>query len=464
MNTGFFFIVLRISRRTSHPCRREDNMLNNLLVTAVLLNWVKAARVLIRIGADVNFRYEASGINLPLIAVRSGHTEMLELLCSSGADPTSKCQNGWSALIEVLLRPDVSTEELRIFVETAKVPLDYGKNGYLALEKAVKAGDPELFRRILPGVGANAVTPSESLLGYSVVHWDHKYALMLIEAGADVAQADSEYINALAYAAGKANESPSSRELVLALLKGGVAVKPEQRKKGLGPSFPPISRFIESGDLEVMEAFIEAGTDLSEKVFHQSLVCYAAGHDKPEVIRLLGGKCPVTIAEGRAALTGAIALNRFDTALALVEVGVGTGSWADAVSETSDLTDWSPLMFAVGKGDFRLVDALINSGSDVNYTSPRDGYSPIVLASQRGKLSVFERLIEAGANPNVSTHDGWSALMAAVSAGDYDKAQSLLEEGADANVDYNGWSPLDLAEENDYERIVELLRDYGGFH
>jgi ankyrin repeat protein len=57
-----------------------------------------------------------------------------------------------------------------------------------------------------------------------------------------------------------------------------------------------------------------------------------------------------------------------------------------------------------------LVEHLINSGADVNFTDKK-GNTPLMIACKKGDLSIAKLLIENGANPNIQNKYGETALM-----------------------------------------------------
>ena len=117
--------------------------------------------------------------------------------------------------------------------------------------------------------------------------------------------------------------------------------------------------------------------------------------------------------------------------------------------------DWSPLHFAAFDQDVRVIEALIEAGSNLELREI-DGWTPLYVAVLSGSLPVVEALLEAGANPNARTYDGSTALHMATT----DEAQMrlLLEHGADPQAkDSNGHTPHDIAAANERQAAVDLL-------
>ena len=70
------------------------------------------------------------------------------------------------------------------------------------------------------------------------------------------------------------------------------------------------------------------------------------------------------------------------------------------------------LLHATREGRIEAVDALLDSGADIDQVSG-DGSSPLVLALLNGHFDLAMKLIERGADPNLATYtDGISPLFA----------------------------------------------------
>ena len=72
------------------------------------------------------------------------------------------------------------------------------------------------------------------------------------------------------------------------------------------------------------------------------------------------------------------------------------------------------LHYAAREGLMATVQALVESGVDVNKTNPVDKSTALVIAISNGHYDVAKYLVDHGADPNIETIDGLAALYATV--------------------------------------------------
>lgn len=152
---------------------------------------------------------------------------------------------------------------------------------------------------------------------------------------------------------------------------------------------------------------------------------------------------------------------------------------------------WTPLLVAVKNGNVAVVQLLLQSGADVNWTNTKgqsallfavhnvdsevvelllrfkakvdqaqvkDGTTAVYYAARSGSASLVRMLSAAGANCNLANSEGVSALMKASDRGDYDTVSLLLSEKADVKlVSREGWDALMYASSQGHWKILELL-------
>ena len=101
-----------------------------------------------------------------------------------------------------------------------------------------------------------------------------------------------------------------------------------------------------------------------------------------------------------------------------------------------------------------------------NITSPYEG-TALIAAAHLGHTEVVETLIRAGAPLDHINNLGWTALIEAIVLGDggrkhINTVKALIAAGSDLSIrDRNGLTPVELAKERGYGKIVELLLQSG---
>lgn len=128
----------------------------------------------------------------------------------------------------------------------------------------------------------------------------------------------------------------------------------------------------------------------------------------------------------------------------------------------------TPLIWAAIRcrrgGHFRIPRPLIDSGADVNLSSPGSGRTALMEAVDWNHVGTVHMLIRSGANVNANDLCGWTALMIAARNGDFRLVRELLAFGANSN-DQNerGETALMLAAKTgDFQSVEFLLNpDFG---
>ena len=116
------------------------------------------------------------------------------------------------------------------------------------------------------------------------------------------------------------------------------------------------------------------------------------------------------------------------------------------------------LMWAVHRGDFPLVQALLKAHARID-ASNAYGANAMLQAAQFGDVRIIEALLKAGANVESPNPDGETALMLVARAGNVEAAKLLLKHGANANAreDFRGQSALIWAAAESQPEMVKLL-------
>lgn len=119
------------------------------------------------------------------------------------------------------------------------------------------------------------------------------------------------------------------------------------------------------------------------------------------------------------------------------------------------------LIKAADKGDSEVVEALLDTGTDIN---ARDEQNQTALhkAASRGHTLMVKLLLERGADVNAKNLFGQTPLLAPLYRGSLDAVRALLGAGADvdARSGFAGQTPL-LAVSNGRTKVVEALLEKG---
>ena len=107
--------------------------------------------------------------------------------------------------------------------------------------------------------------------------------------------------------------------------------------------------------------------------------------------------------------------------------------------------NYTPLEYAIKKGNQEMVKILIENGADIN-TINKKGDTPLTYAIQKGSKKMTRVLIEQGADINAMGKDGYTPLTYAIQKGNKEIMKMLLESGVDVNKkDGIGNTPISLA-------------------
>lgn len=124
-----------------------------------------------------------------------------------------------------------------------------------------------------------------------------------------------------------------------------------------------------------------------------------------------------------------------------------------------------PLGLAAFFGNQAAVEALLQSGADVNQQS-REAMKVSALHSSAAarRPDIAALLLAKGANPNVRAEGGGTVLHEVAITGQIDLAEMLLRHGADVNAtDNSGRTPFAYAVEGKKDAMAAWLKEHGGW-
>lgn len=129
-----------------------------------------------------------------------------------------------------------------------------------------------------------------------------------------------------------------------------------------------------------------------------------------------------------------------------------------------DENGWTPLMWASYYNHSRMVEYLLNKGTNVNQKSANGtfkvirGSSALHIAALYNFEEIVKALLDNKADINATDGKGRTALLIASYYGHSEIARTLLQKGADRNIpDDSRKTPLDYAAKYSFTEIYELL-------
>ncbi|RDW75433.1 hypothetical protein BP6252_06575 [Coleophoma cylindrospora] len=357
-------------------------------------------------------------MNMPLLlATKSNHSDIVDMLIQSGADIEAKDMDGQTSLhvaselandriVEILLRhgADIEAKELR----QSRTPLHY----------AAEYGNTAVVG-LLISKGA-IVDVSE--------HKSGKTALHLASENGHAAVVDL-------------------------LLRNGADVSAKQYPKIEGKT--PLHVAAQNGHVPVLELLCaRANKDAvnEREIFdgNTPLILAARGGHSLAVTLLLkmGADIEATSYTGLTALYLAVKEGHEEVALFLLRGGASI-EWPDTAS--------TPLQYAAFLGLASVAQKLISLGADVQETN-ENGDTALQRASSAGRIACVSLLLDNKADVNAKNDFGYTALHQAARNGHEDVVRLLLTRGADLRIsDKLGMNALHNAVSQGHEEVVKLL-------
>lgn len=279
------------------------------------------------------------------------------------------------------------------------------------------------------------------------------------------------------------------------LLKSGADVEGPV-KTAKKTEFRPIHMAARLGLPTVLQCLINSGCDLNSKTDSGDTALMICTKYKREdclrVLAMAGADFGLMNAVGQSASSIA-GSNRWSFAFQEAVLDVIR---AMKIPRSSNMSVFSPLMFAAQAGDIRALEIIIRwGGFNLDYQD-ESGFSAVMITALKGHVEAFRQLVYAGADVKLhnksgetaislseihQSHDlfekvmlefalekgnrnagGFYALHCAARRGDLDAVKLLTSRGYDVNVpDEDGCTPLMLAAKEGRAAMCELLISCG---
>eukprot|EP00349_Pseudokeronopsis_sp_Brazil_P003330 CAMPEP_0202963838 /NCGR_PEP_ID=MMETSP1396-20130829/7877_1 /ASSEMBLY_ACC=CAM_ASM_000872 /TAXON_ID= /ORGANISM="Pseudokeronopsis sp., Strain Brazil" /LENGTH=279 /DNA_ID=CAMNT_0049685415 /DNA_START=53 /DNA_END=892 /DNA_ORIENTATION=+ len=199
------------------------------------------------------------------------------------------------------------------------------------------------------------------------------------------------------------------------------------------------------GDLNVLHELIDRGIDLNNADGEgvTPLMAAAAAGDKEMVEVLLAGNAsPLqTAADGQDAYHSAVNAGRQVVALLIAE---------------------SSAIHAIESDNKEALVTALTRGAYVNIRNGA-GWTPMMYAVARGDIDLVKTVLKYGPDLNRTENDGWTALHFAASAGQLDIVKILLENNADAFIrNERGETAREVAIRENHKEVADLLPAHEG--
>jgi ankyrin repeat protein len=122
----------------------------------------------------------------------------------------------------------------------------------------------------------------------------------------------------------------------------------------------------------------------------------------------------------------------------------------------------TPLVIAARQLDYKAAQLLLQYGADPNAGTVTKGITPLIAACEEGQEKIIQLLLDYKADPDKESFSGQTPLFMTLTRSPSSLIVSpLLQAGADPNKKWQGQTPLSYAKYHGYDKIIDLLRQYG---
>ena len=403
------------------------NAQNDKGQTAVMLatqnGSAEIAIALINAGADLN-KQDKFGLTGLMYTCKLGNKALAKLWIDGGADLSIQDKNGYTALrIAQMYHQDAIIEMLQ------------------AAQTTHAAAQPEQPAQE-PAAPEVQLTMKEKLFIAACANGENQTALKFLEGGISPNLKVSD-VSLLWIALVNNNE-----ELTKALIKAGANVNEQYEGKY------PLMIAIESGNTEIVELMLSAKADIHRTDANgNTAVMYAFMLQAWPMASVLikAGADVNTHVNDISLLWYALLKGPQELVLQLIQAG------ANIQEQYQSLT---PLSLAISEGKTEIVKALVEAKADLQSPDGK-GYIPLVYAVAKQHWHLVQYLVSVGANPNIQLQ-GNSLLIVCLAHNQPQVALEVIKAGADVNkANADGVTPLYLAQQSNYTEVVAALQAAG---
>lgn len=447
---------------------------------AVLGGHLKTAQLLLDYNAEVEPQ-DSGGFTVIQGAVEFGHTELVKMLITRGANITTAtnlelfqtaCRKGFVEIVQILfdLGVDVNVsvsenhwtpliwasryghvETVKFLIEKGANLEARGKDMVTPLYCAVTNGHIKAAQLLLdhnPDVDTRNIydwTPLHSAVkeGYT------ELVTMLITKGANIATANENGVGPFYTACHE-----GFIEIARLLFDVGVDVNiPTQEDQ-----CTPLIAASECGHVEIAKFLLENGANVEARNNEMMTPFYCAalnGHVK--IIQLLfdhNADVNARQINNSTPVHAAVESGHIEVVKMLIAQGVNVN--------TADNSGIVPFYTACLEGSIEIARLLFDLGVDKNVSTPEDQWAPLNAASRRGHAEIVKFLLENGAEIDFPNKYQKTPLNLATFGGHLEVIKILVERGADVTkLDIWVWSLLNTAAECGHLEVVNMLLDDG---
>ncbi len=439
---------------------------------------MKMIECLLKNGADINLVSSKGMATLHFaMLIRQTTPEMVDYLLQSGANINLTAENGKTAL-DFAIAGDVDEKIVRLLLSKGADERVKDSDGFTPVHRAIERGRYDLLKLFLDNgfsikenfydygsalhYAVNAFPTGldcshvENLLGDSIGNLCARVVELIVAAGVDVNEKDSDGQTALEFSL---LDPVCHLEVVDKLIDLGAEVN-----SMLSHNYTPLMTVAGFGSCDSVLLLLKKGADVNARLPDGSQAIHLAAekNSDPEVIRLLAsaGADLNSRCDGKTPLHFALGANE---SVAVIKCLIDAGSDIEAKDENG-LTS---LFYAV-VAEKKAIDktkALLSAGASVNATQEA-GYTPLFYATRAVNIEkILDLLLDAGADINRCCIYGYTPLYEMVVSRETTakKLKALIARGADINAreDKYGFNGLHTALVNNDLKAARLLIDFG---